>query len=296
MDKLTAMQVFVAVANSGSFSATAAQLDMSRAMVTRYISGLEAWLNTRLLQRTTRTVTMTMAGEQFLQRCLHILALTNELEAETAALSTELRGQLRLTCSASFAYAQMASAIADFLRLHPKLTIDLQVSDTIVNLVETRIDLAIRISNNPDPMLIARRLGSCPSVLVAAPAYVTHFGGVDSPEALVHHRCMTHSHTGKQLWQFTRNNRTTKVEIDSHFTSNDATVLLHASLAGGGISMQPSYLVKDYLATGQLQVLLAEWSLPTLAINALYPSRRYMPVALRALLDFLAQRFEQQPW
>lgn len=294
MDKVTAMRVFVQVATNGSFTATAEQLGMSRAMVTRSISALEEWLNTRLLQRTTRKVTITAAGEQFLLRCQQILALTEALEAETA--NNELRGQLRLTCSTSFGYAQMASAIADFLACHPKLSIDMNVSDTIVNLVEARIDLAIRISNNPDPMLIARRLGSCPSMLVASPGYIEQFGTPASPDALVHHRCMTHSVTGKQLWQFSRDNETTKVEINSQFSSNEATVLLHAALADGGMTMQPSYLVKDFIASGRLRVILPEWSLPELDIHALYPSRRYMPVALRALLDFLVQRFEQQPW
>lgn len=296
MDKLTALRVFSQVAATGSFSATAEQLALSRAMVTRCIGELEDWLNTRLLQRTTRKVSLTAAGEQFLPRCLQILALTDEVLAETANLGSELRGQLRLTCSASFGYAQMASAIADFLALHPKLQIEMNVGDTLVNLLEARVDLAIRISNNPDPMLIARRLGSCASVLLASPAYLQQFGKPASPEALVQHRCLSHSVTGKQLWQFTRQHETTKVELNPHFTSNDATVLLHAALAGGGISMQPTYLAQPYLATGQLEEILPEWSLPDLAINALYPSRRHMPIALRSFLDFLVQRFSKQRW
>lgn len=296
MDKLTALRVFSQVAATGSFSATAEQLGLSRAMVTRCISELEDWLNTRLLQRTTRKVSLTAAGEQFLPRCQQILTLTDEVLAETTQLGSELRGQLKLTCSASFGYAQMAGAIADFLAMHPKLQIDMNVGDTLVNLLEARVDLAIRISNNPDPMLIARRLGSCASMLVASPQYLQQSGRPASPEALLQYRCMSHSITGKQLWQFTRQQETTKVELTAQFSSNDATVLLHAALAGGGISMQPAYLVQPYLATGQLEVLLPEWSLPELAINALYPSRRHMPVALRCFLDFLVQRFSQQPW
>ncbi|MEH8015774.1 LysR family transcriptional regulator [Rheinheimera muenzenbergensis] len=291
MDKITAMRVFSQVANNGSFSKTAEQLEMSRAMVTRCISVLEDWLNTRLFQRTTRKVTLTAAGEQFLLRCQQILTLTDEVEAESATLNSELRGQLRLTCSASFGYARMAGAIADFLALHPKLKIDMNVGDTIVNLIEARVDLAIRISNNPDPMLIARRLGSCASVLVASPAYLAQFGQPLSPEALVKHQCLSHSIAGRQLWQFQRDGETIKVEIDACFTANDATVLLCAALAGGGMTLQPSYLVQDYLAAGQLVALLPEWSLPELEINALYSSRRHMPVALRAFLDFLVERF-----
>ncbi|MDO8335532.1 MAG: LysR family transcriptional regulator [Candidatus Saccharibacteria bacterium] len=296
MDKLTAMRVFTQVATSGSFSATADQLELSRAMVTRYISELEDWLNARLLQRTTRKVTLTDAGEQFLRRCQQILELTDEVVEETANHNSELRGQLRLTCGASFGYAQMASAIADFLALHPKLKIDMNVSDTSINLVDARVDLAIRISNNPDPMLIARRLASCASVLVASPAYLKQYGTPELPDSLVHHRCMTHTIAGKYLWQFTRAGETVKVEIKSHFSANEATILLHAALAGSGISLQPTYMASDYIAAGKLVAVLPEWSVPELAINALYPSRRHLPAALRAFLDFLVKRFENTSW
>lgn len=296
MDKLTAMRVFSQVAANGSFSATADQMELSRAMVTRSISELEEWLNARLLQRTTRKVTLTDAGEQFLRRCQQILALTDEVVEETANQSRELRGQLRLTCGASFGCAQMASAIADFLALHPKLKIDMNVSDSSINLVDARVDLAIRISNNPDPMLIARHLANCDSVLVASPAYLERYGTPTSPDSLVHHRCMTHTLAGKYLWQFSRVGETVKVEINSHFSANEATVLLHAALAGSGISLQPAYLANEYIAAGKLVLLLPEWSVPDLAINALYPSRRHLPAALRAFLDFLVKRFENTSW
>jgi DNA-binding transcriptional LysR family regulator len=296
MDRLMAMRVFAQVAANGSFSATADQLEMSRAMVTRCIGELEEWLNARLLQRTTRKVTLTDAGEQFLRRCQQILALTDEVVEETANLNSELRGQLRLTCGASFGHAQMASAIADFQAMHSKLKIDMNVSDTSINLVDARVDLAIRISNNPDPMLIARRLASCASVLVASPEYLKHYGTPALPDSLAHHRCMTHTIAGKYLWQFTRADETVQVEIKSQFSANETTVLLHASLAGGGISLQPTYLANDYIATGKLVALLPEWSVPELAINALYPSRRHLPAALRAFLDFLVKRFENASW
>ncbi len=296
MDKLIAMRVFSQIALNGSFSATAEQMALSRAMVTRYINALEDWLNTRLLQRTTRKVTLTDAGEQFLKRCHEILDLTELAVEETTALNQELKGQLRITCSGSFAYAQMATAITEFLLLHPKLKIDLSVSDTSVNLIDARMDLAIRISNNPDPMLIARRLASCASVLVASPRYLSQWGTPAQPDTLVHHRCLTHSIAGKYLWQFNRADENVKVEIQSHFSSNDATTLLQATLAGSGISLQPTYLANQYIEQGQLKTLLSDWSVPELSINALYPSRRHLPAALRALLDFLVIRFKNHAW
>ena len=144
MDRLTAMQVFAEVATSGSFSATADKLDMSRAMVTRYVAELETWLGARLLQRTTRSVTLTDAGETCLRRSQQMLALMENVEEETATTGGELRGQLRLTCAMSFGYAQLAAVLADFLALHPQLKIDLNVSEGALNLVDARIDLAIR--------------------------------------------------------------------------------------------------------------------------------------------------------
>ena len=176
MDRLTAMQVFVAVATTGSFSAAAEQLDLSRAAVTRYVGALEQWLGARLLQRTTRSVTLTDAGEHCLRRSQQMLSLMEDVEEEVTSPDDALRGQLRITCSVSFAYAQIAAAIVDFLKLHPQLKVDLNASEGALNLVETRIDLAIRISAEPDPALIGRVLAPCTSVLVASPAYLADRG------------------------------------------------------------------------------------------------------------------------
>ncbi len=297
MDRLTAMRVFVEVAISGSFSATADRLDMSRAMVTRYVGEIEQWLQARLLQRTTRSVTLTDAGEACLRRCQQMLALVEDIEEETTATGEgELRGQLRLTCSVSFAYAQLGAAIADFLALHPLLKIDLDASEGALNLVERRIDLAIRISSGPDPMLIARPLARCDSVLVASPAYLARHGVPALPVDLERHRCLSYANFGKSLWELTRGGETARVAVSSHFSANEATTLLRAALAGGGIALQPTYLANPHIASGELQALLPGWELPVMAINALYTSRRHQSPAVRALLDFLVARFAGAPW
>ncbi len=296
MDRLTAMQVFCEVANSGSFSATANKLDMSRAMVTRYVSELESWLSARLLQRTTRSVTLTDAGEQCLRRCQQMLALMENIEEETSSEGGELRGQLRLTCSMSFAFSHLSRAISKFLSHHPKLKIDLHVGDGTLNLVEARIDLAIRISSEPDPLLIARPLAACDSVLVATPAYLQAAGTPGRPEDLPTHRCLSHANFGRNTWRFRRADENVNVDINSHFSANDATVLLQAALAGGGIAMQPTYLMANYLQTGVLQALLPDWKLPMMNIYALFPSRRHLSPAVRALLNFFVEEFSGQPW
>ena len=296
MDRLTALRVFASVAESGSFSATAEQLDMSRAMVTRYVGTLEQWLGARLLQRTTRSVTLTEAGESCLRRGQQMLALVDDVEQETSRHGTALRGQLRVTCSVSFAYAQMAAALTDFLKQHPQLKIDLNASDGALNLVEARIDLAIRISAEPDPTLIGRVLAPCDSVLVASPAYLAAHGVPQTPAALATHQCLSFANFGKSTWALHRDQERCQVNVRSQLSANDATALLQAALAGGGVALQPTYLANPCVADGRLQVVLPDWKLPDMAIYALYPSRKHLQPAVRALLDFLAQRFSAQRW
>ena len=296
MDRLTAMRVFVAVAESGSFSATADKLEMSRAMVTRHVGALEQWLGARLLQRTTRSVTLTDAGETCLRRSQQMLALADDVEQETSRHDTALRGQLRVTCSVSFAYAELAAALADFLKLHPQLKIDLNASEGALNLVEARIDLAIRISAEPDPSLIGRVLAPCASVLVASPAYLAEHGTPSSPGELENHRCLSFANFGKSTWSLRRGDEVCDVKVRSQLSANEATALLQAALAGGGLALQPTYLANPHLAKGSLVVVLPDWQPPAMSIHALYLSRRHLAPAVRALLDFLVQRFAAPPW
>lgn len=296
MDRLTAMQVFVEVASSGSFSATADKLDMSRAMVTRYVGELERWLDARLLQRTTRSVTLTEAGESCLRRSQQMLALMENVEEETGGHDAALRGQLRITCCVSFAYAQMATAVVDFLALYPQLKIDLNASDDSLNLVEARVDLAIRISAEPEPTLIGRKLAPCTSVLVASPAYLASNGTPKSPADLVAHRCLSYANFGKSIWRLSRGEEQVQVNVASYFSANETSALLHAALAGGGVALQPTYLANPYLLDGSLQVLLPDWKLPDMSVYALYPSRKHLSPAVRAFLDFLVKRFAKLAW
>ncbi len=296
MDRLTALQVFVEVATSGSFTATADKLDMSRAMVTRYVDALEQWLGARLLQRTTRSVTLTDAGEHCLRRGQQMLALMENVEEETASHSDVLNGQLRITCSVSLAYAELAAAVVDFLKLHPQLKIDLNASEGALNLVETRIDLAIRISAEPDPMLIGRMLAPCASVLVASPDYLAKHGQPLVPTDLIRHSCLSYANFGKTIWHFNRDNEHVEIRVTSRFSANEATALLRAALAGGGVALQPTYLAHQPLAEGSLQVVLPDWKMPDMRIYALYPSRKNLSPAVRAFLDFLVERFAKLHW
>jgi DNA-binding transcriptional LysR family regulator len=295
MDRLIAMQVFIEVARRGSFTAASEELDLSRAMVTRYIAELEDWLGARLLQRSTRKVTLTDAGASCLARCQQMLELAAETREEVGLRDGQLRGQLRITTSMSFGMAQLAPAISDFLAEHPQIRIDLQLGDRAVNLIEEGVDLAIRITNDPEPGLIARRLADCASVIVAAPAYLAQHGQPLQPADLGQHHCLSYSQFGRSEWRLRRGEEEALVKVHGRLSANEAVALLQACRHGAGLAMQPYYLVKPLLHSGELVALLPDWQPVSMGIYALYPSRRQLPLAMRTLLDFLQQRFTPTP-
>ncbi len=295
MDRLTAMQVFVEVAQRGSLTAAADQLELSRAMVTRHVAELERWLGTRLLQRTTRRLSLTEAGEACLQRCRQMLELAEDVEQVAGQRDSEPRGLIRVTTSSSFGQAQLAPAIAAYLRQYPHTRVDLLMVDRTVNLVEERIDLAVRITNELDPALIARRLSVCRSVLCATPAYLAEHGAPVTPDTLAEHSCLTYSYFGKSQWRLRRGQEETLVSVEGKLSANEATVLLQATLANAGIAMQPTYLVAPLLKSGALVQVLPDWQPITMSIYGVYTSRRHVPATLRTLLDFLVNRFGPEP-
>jgi DNA-binding transcriptional LysR family regulator len=295
MDRLLAMQVFATVAECGSFTAAAERLDLSRAMATRHVESLEQWLGARLLHRTTRRVSLTDAGAQCLRYSQQMLALADEVQSEMRPGDSQLRGLLRVTCSMSFGHAQMAPA----MRLHPHLKIDLLVDDGALDLVQQRIDLAIRISADPGAALIGRSLAVCESVLVASPAYLRAAGRPQSPAQLQAHRCLGHMRVGRNVWQLARREDESdeqQIAVTTWFNANEATVLAAAAVEGAGIAMQPTYLVQPMLQSGALELVLPDWRPQPLDVYALYSSRRHLPAAVRALLDFLVRRFEGARW
>lgn len=292
MDRLIAMQVFVEVADRGSLTQAADALDISRAMVSRYLESVERWLGVRLLQRTTRRVSLTEAGSAALLRCRQMLELARETEAAAGEQLLTPRGRLRVTASASLAQARLAAAVADFLALHRDCEVELVVLERAVNLVEERIDLAVRISNQLDPGLVARPLGRFRSVLCAAPAYLAAAPPLHVPEDLRQHRCVTHAYVNRNDYALQHDGQWLRVPVRSVLQSNDAGVMHRAVLAGAGLAILPDYLVADDLLSGRLLRLLPGFEPESHAIHGVYLSRQHQPLALRVLLDFLAQRLD----
>ncbi len=297
MDRLTAMRVFIDIAERGSMSATADALDMSRPMVSRYLESLEAWLGVRLLHRTTRRLALTAPGEAALKACRDMVALADDMRAQ-AGEAGEVQGRLRLTSSPSFAEAQLTAAVVDFQALYPRVEIDLVMLDRTVDLVQDRIDLAIRLSNRIDEGLVSRQLAICRSVLCASPGYLARAGSPQVPADLAAHRCITHSNGLAPSYNLANGGKVTPVAARGTLSANETSILKAAALAGAGIAMLPAYYVGEELARGTLETVLADYALDTIAIQAVYLSRRHQPLPLRLLIDFFADRFggELAPW
>lgn len=295
MDRITAAQVFVSIAERGSMIAAADALDMSRAMVTRYLAEMEAWAGARLLHRSTRRLSLTDAGDVTLARCRAMLELAGAMPVALDDPDTP-QGLLRIACSQSLAQATLSAAITAYLRRFPKVAVDVQVDSRTVNLVEQRIDLALRITNALEPNLIARPLAHCDSVVCAAPAYLAERGTPQRPEDLAGHNCLTYSYFGKSLWQFDRpDGGAISVPVGGNLSANEDTVLLRAAVEGAGVVLQPRYSVTPLLVDGRLVALLPAYVPQSMGIYGIYTSRQHMAPALRAMLDFLLQWFEQDP-
>jgi len=198
---------------------------------------------------------------------------------------------LRVACAQFLAQAALAEALPAFLRHYPQVSLDLQVDNRAVNLVEQRIDLAIRITNALEPNQIARKLGDCRSMLCAAPAYLAEHGVPAAPADLARHNCLAYSFFGKGSWSLERLGVSVEVPVSGNLSSNESMALLAAAGQGAGIAMQPRFVVAPLVERGMLVEVLPDWQPPALGVHAIYTSRQHMPPALRVLLDFLVDWF-----
>ncbi|MGH1388655.1 MAG: LysR family transcriptional regulator [Aeromonas jandaei] len=295
MDRLTALRVFVSVVEQGSLSGAGEKLDMSRAMVSRYLAELESWMGARLLHRTTRRLSLTGPGEEALNRARAMLALGEEMEQIAVKGDDAPKGQLRITSSYSLSEALLVGAANDYLAQYPGTAIDILLLDRTVNLVEERIDLAVRITNDLDPNLVARRLGTCHSVVCASPAYLANHPAPQKVQDLALHNCLTYTYFGKSLWEFNGPDGPESVPVSGNLSANISNLLLEATLGGAGISLQPRYSAQPYLERGELAPLLTQWQPKRLGVYGVYATRKQMSPLLRSFLDFLLARMAADP-
>lgn len=298
MDRLTAIRVFVTVVEHGSLTQAAERLDMSTAMVSRYLAAAEGWLGARLLHRTTRRISLTEAGQAALPSCRQLLDLAEDVVHQAGETSRVPSGRLRITSSPSFAEAQLAPALVEFQQRHPQVGVSLVVTDRSVDLAAERIDLAVRITNSLEPTMIARPLAVCRSVLCAAPRYLRAHGTPQTADAMRQHVCLMHAIVGAAQFRFRRRGQWIELPVTERFSTNDTAVLRRAVVEGGGIGILPTYLIADDLKRGRLVRVLPTLEPETLGIHAIFLSRQHQPLALRLLVDHLVERFggETPPW
>lgn len=250
MDRLTALHVFTTIVERGSFSAAAAHLDISRAKVSRYLSELETWMDARLLHRTTRSLSLTAPGEETLKVAYQLLGLTESLDDIRTKSSSELKGRLRITASFSLVESFLIAAIGEFTAKWPQTSVEILSTDDSVNLVESRIDLAIRITNDLDPTIIARHIGECRSVICASPEYLKNNGTPYDVQSLANHNCLSFAYFGRSSWFFNGPNGAESVPISGNVSANTSEVLLAATKRGFGVSLQPLASVKPLINSG----------------------------------------------
>ena len=296
MDRFIGMAVFAKVVESASFVAAARHFDMSPAMVSKHIHTLEERLGVRLLNRTTRRVSATEVGQNYYERCLRILNELDDAERAAGDLQAAPRGLLRVTTSVSFGSHQLAPAIADYLLAYPDVSIDLSLHDNYVDLLEERIDLAIRLGQLSDSSLIAKKLYAVEMVLCASPAYLAAHGTPQKPRDLVKHNCLIYTYAAPRAWTFTDpNSKAEVIRISGRLLANSGDPLLALALKDTGILLGPDYLVANDLSAGRLVRLLPDYKTQETPVYAVYPHSHFLSAKTRTFIDFLAARFAHLP-
>ena len=299
MDRFNALATFAKVVEQGSFARAADRLSVSTSAVSRQVAELEAHLDVRLLNRTTRRLSLTEAGQAFYERCVQLLADLEETESSVRSTAVEPKGTLRVTCGVTFGERYLAPAIAEFAGLHPQVSFDVDLSDRVVDLVEEGFDLAIRIGPVGNQALVSRRIGSTQFVCCASPAYLARHPAPVTPADLEQHACLGYTYAAvTSAWTFESRDGTRHTpRIVPRHRLNNGRMLAELAAAGLGIVLEPDFIVAPEVRSGRLQRLLTDYQPPRSLIAAVYPSRRHLSAKVRSFVDFLAARHARnQDW
>ena len=298
MDRFAAIAAFVRVVEAGSFARAAERLGVSVSSVSRQVAELEAHLDTRLLNRTTRRLSLTESGRAFHERAVQLLADLEEAERSANAGTVEPRGTLRLASSNTFGARHLAPAIAEFVARHPAVRFDVELSDRVTDLVEEGFDIAVRIGEIGSQNLVGRKVGVTRLVCCAAPAYVEKHGAPRTPQDLARHSCLTYEYAPQRgVWTF----RDAKggehaVRVAGPVHGNSGRLLEALAAEGLGIAFEPDFIVGPDIRSGRLVTLLPQYAAAPTPIHVVYPSRRHLSAKVRVFTDFLAARFADAPW
>ncbi|HTT80746.1 MAG TPA: LysR family transcriptional regulator [Stellaceae bacterium] len=297
MDRMASLTAFARVVESGGFTAAARRLNMSTTAVSNHVQALEEGLGVRLLNRTTRRVSLTEVGREYYDRCSQILAELDEADRIAGALQLTPRGHLRVHCHSSIVRF-VAPIAAAYLQDNPEVSLDLRMGEQMIDLLEEGFDLAIRTYMPPDSSLTVRRLAGWRHVLCCAPSYLEHHSAPRTPADLADHNCLRYAfYSYGDDWHFVDpSGKPVVVRVAGSLVTSSAHLLRAAALSGGGVLLAAPFIMQEELAAGSLVRLLPEYQTVEFAIAAVYPHRRYLAAKVRRFLDALVARFTEQPW
>lgn len=291
MQAFSAIPIFIAVVENGSFSSAASQLNITKSAISKRITQLEEELGIRLLNRTTRKLSLTEAGSRYYEYVVQSFNLAQQGVDAVTELQGSPRGRLKVTTPMTFGVLHVAPLISEFLKQYPDVTIDLQLEDKMVDLVEQGFDVGIRIGQLAESNLVAKRLAPCVSVLCASPEYLATHDTIVTPRDLINHNCLLYSYyRGGTEWSLTQHHQEHRVVPSGSLRVNNSEALRKASLGGAGIANLPTFIVANDLLEGRLVHVLADYQLPQHAVYAVFPERKHMPLKVRAFIDFIADK------
>lgn len=296
MDRLVAMEMFVRIVETGSFSAVARELGTTQPTISKQLTALEKQLKTRLLNRSTRSISLTEPGTAYYERCKRIIDEVQEAEGALGKLQSTLVGSLHVNSSIGVGQIFLTPLLLKFQQQYPELVVELTLNDRYIDLVEEGVDVAVRLGRLTDSSLVARRLGSTRRLLVATPAYLASHGTPRTPGDLVDHNCLLYAYlsTGNE-WTFTSSEGEIRVRVQGNFKANNGHAIREALLADAGVALTPDWLIHDKLKGGEVVALLPEFANAPLEINAVYPSGRHVSAKVRAFIEFLVVEFKAIP-
>lgn len=296
MDRLAAIEAFIAVADEHGFTQAAQRLGVSKSVVSKQVSALEQHLGVRLFNRTTRNLSLTEAGARFYAQSTGIVEQLVEAEQAVGDLNASPRGLLRVNVPVSFGHLHLGPAMPEFLSRYPDIEVDITLNDRLVDLVNEGFDAAIRISRLEDSSLIARRVATAHGWVCASPEYIARHGAPRHPGELAAHNCLvyTYARQGQDWILVDRQGNEHRVPVRGRLRANNGEFLLETAAAGMGLVIMPDFIIADSVDSGRMQRVLPEYTARELGVYAVYPYTRHVSAKVRVFVDFLVERFGEQ--
>lgn len=297
MHDLNLMAIFAHVAQEQSFSIAARKLGMSRSAVSKAVAKLESALGARLLNRSTRHLSLTEVGAGMLEHCARIITESERASQVVENLNSKPSGTLRVAASVAFGTLHVAPAMADFLQQYPEVELDMTITDRTIDMAEEGYDVIIKVAQEPPPSLVARKLAPVRRQVCGTPAYFQQHGLPGSPMALVAHNCLDYIHSGdKGYWRFSGPDGETAVPVSGRVRINDDEALSQVVLGGFGLALLPTFIIGNHLQSGHLQSVLSDYIPVEQHVYAMYLPNRFLPLKARTFIDFLLARYGPEPY